>query len=85
MWSALCPISEQRSERFTDISFPKDKDVYLIFVKESVGLGREILDEYSDKTLRIPMKEGERCLNLSNSVAVAVYECLRQWNYPDFL
>lgn len=78
-------FSAHGNNRFTDISFTKDKDVYLIFGKESVGLGREILDEYSDKTLRIPMKEGERCLNLSNSVAVAVYECLRQWNYPDFL
>ena len=74
-------FSAHGNNRFTDISFPKDKDVYLIFGKESVGLGREILDEYSGKTLRIPMKEGERCLNLSNSVAVAVY----QWNYPDFL
>ena len=78
-------FSAHGTNRFTDISFPKDKDVHLIFGKESVGLGREILDEYSVKTLRIPMKEGERCLNLSNSVAVAVYECLRQWNYPDFL
>ena len=78
-------FSAHGTNRFTDISFPKDKDVYLIFGKESVGLGREILDEYSGKTLRIPMKEGEICLNLSNSVAVAVYECLRQWNYPDFL
>ena len=78
-------FSAHGTNRFTDISFPKDKDVYLIFGKESVGLGSEILDEYSVKTLRIPMKEGERCLNLSNSVAVAVYECLRQWNYPDFL
>ena len=78
-------FSAHGTNRYTDISFPKDKDVYLIFGKESVGLGSEILDEYSDKTLRIPMKEGERCLNLSNSVAVAVYECLRQWNYPDFL
>ena len=78
-------FSAHGTNRFTDISFPKDKDVYLIFGKESVGLGREILDEYSGKTLRIPMKEDERCLNLSNSVAVAVYECLRQWNYPDFL
>lgn len=78
-------FSAHGTNRFTDISFPKDKDVYLIFGKESVGLGSEILDEYSVKTLRIPLKEGERCLNLSNSVAVAVYECLRQWNYPDFL
>ena len=78
-------FSAHGTNRFTDISFPKDKDVYLIFGKESEGLGREILDKYSGKTLRIPMKEGERCLNLSNSVAVAVYECLRQWNYPDFL
>ena len=78
-------FSAHGTNRFTDISFPKDKDVYLISGNESVGLGREILDEYSGKTLRIPMKESERCLKLSNSVAVAVYECLRQWNYPDFL
>ena len=78
-------FSSHGEKRYTDISFPMGKDIYLIFGKESVGLGREILDEYSGKTLRIPMKEGERCLNLSNSVAIAVYECLRQWNYPDFL
>lgn len=78
-------FSSHAERRFTDISFPSDKDIYLIFGKESVGLGEEILSNYRDRALRIPLKPGERCLNLSNSVAVAVYECLRQWNYPDFI
>ena len=77
-------FSSHAKKRYTDISFPIDKDVYLIFGKESVGLGEEILDKHKERALRIPLKKGERCLNLSNSVAIAVYECLRQWNYPDF-
>lgn len=77
-------FSSHGKKRFTEISFPKDKDTYLVFGKESVGLGEEILSKNYDHTLRIPMKSGERCLNLSNSVAVAVYECLREWDYPDF-
>ena len=77
-------FSSHAEKRYTDISFPTDKDVYLIFGKESVGLGEEILYKYKDRALRIPLKKGERCLNLSNSVAIAVYECFRQWNYPDF-
>ena len=77
-------FSAHGETRHADISFEKDKDVYLIFGKESVGLGKGIIEKYKDRTLRIPLKKGERCLNLSNSVAIAVYECLRQWNYPDF-
>ena len=77
-------FSSHAKKRYTDISFPIDKDVYLIFGKESVGLGEEILDKHKERALRIPLKKGERCLNLSNSVAIAVYECLRQWKYPDF-
>ena len=77
-------FSSHAEKRYTDIAFPIDKDIYLIFGKESVGLGEEILNKYKDRALRIPLKKGERCLNLSNSVAIAVYECLRQWNYPDF-
>ena len=77
-------FSSHAKKRYTDFSFPINKDVYLIFGKESVGLGEEILDKHKERALRIPLKKGERCLNLSNSVAIAVYECLRQWNYPDF-
>ena len=78
-------FSSHGEKRYTDISFPMGKDIYLIFGKESVGLGDEILTKNKERALRIPLKKGERCLNLSNSVAIAVYECLRQWNYPDFL
>ena len=77
-------FSSHGEKRYTDISFPMGKDIYLIFGKESVGLGDEILTKNKERALRIPLKKGERCLNLSNSVAIAVYECLRQWNYPDF-
>ena len=77
-------FSSHGEKRYTDISFPMGKDIYLIFGKESVGLGDEILTKNKERALRIPLKKGERCLNVSNSVAIAVYECLRQWNYPDF-
>lgn len=51
---------------------------YLIFGRESVGLPRELVKENTDTALRIPMRSEVRCLNLSNSVAIAVYEILRQ-------
>ncbi len=56
---------------------------YLFFGKETKGLPEELLLKYPDKALRIPMGSGIRSLNLSNSVAIAVYEVLRQWNYPE--
>lgn len=64
---------------FTD----KDKEIYLIFGKESTGIPKEILKDQLDRCMRIPMSENVRALNLSNSVAVAVYEVLRQQDYPD--
>lgn len=51
---------------------------YLIFGRESVGLPKELVKENTDTALRIPMRSDVRCLNLSNSVAIAVYEILRQ-------
>ena len=51
---------------------------YLIFGRESVGLPKELVTENTDTALRIPMRSDVRCLNLSNSVAIAVYEILRQ-------
>jgi tRNA (cytidine/uridine-2'-O-)-methyltransferase len=54
------------------------KDVYLCFGRESAGIDSEILARYSRRCVRIPMKEGRRSLNLSNSVAIALYEALRQ-------
>ena len=54
---------------------------YLFFGKESAGLPEAFRMEYYDRCLRIPMLEGERSLNLSNSVAVLAYEALRQTGF----
>lgn len=70
----------------TSFDFSKsDEDIYLIFGKESTGIPKEILKENLDHCLRIPMNENIRALNLSNSVAVMVFEVLRQQNYPGLL
>lgn len=52
--------------------------VYLLFGPETRGLPEEMLIKNPERCVRIPMREGARCLNLSNSVAVAAYEALRQ-------
>lgn len=56
---------------------------YLIFGREDKGLPEELLHDNPEKCMRIPMRNELRSLNLSNSVAIAVYEVLRQWDYPD--
>lgn len=68
----------------SDVDFSdKSKNVYLIFGKESTGIPKEILREYLDRCIRIPSSDNVRCLNVSNSVAIAVYEVLRQQDYLD--
>ena len=56
---------------------------YLIFGREDKGLPESLLHNNDDCCLRIPMRNELRSLNLSNSVAIAIYEVLRQWDYPD--
>lgn len=56
---------------------------YFVFGKESAGIDEEILKRYPDATIRIPMKDIGRSLNLSNSAAILLYEALRQTGYPD--
>ncbi len=67
-----------------DYSNP-NKNYYFIFGKESTGIPRDILKPYIDKCIRIPMSDNVRTLNLSNTVAIMVYEALRQQNYADLL
>lgn len=55
---------------------------YLVFGRESRGIDAQVLERYGDRCVRIPMIAGMRSLNLSNSVAIAVYEVLRQTGYP---
>ncbi len=58
---------------------------YLFFGKETKGLPEPFLDEHYDRCLRIPMRQEARSLNLGNSVAIVVYEALRQLQYPGLL
>lgn len=59
------------------------KDDFLVFGRESAGLPKSLLAAHSDRVLTIPMPNAEaRSLNLSNSVAIVLYEALRQLNFP---
>jgi tRNA (cytidine/uridine-2'-O-)-methyltransferase len=64
----------------SDVDYPDN--CYLLFGKETKGLPEELLIKNPDTCVRIPMEGEIRSLNLSNSVAIATYEILRQWNYP---
>ena len=61
------------------------KRVFLVFGKETKGLPEELLKENLDRCVRIPMRDGLRSLNLSNSAAIAVYEVLRQRDFDNLL
>lgn len=63
----------------------KEENIYLIFGKESTGIPKEILKEDLEHCMRIPMTDHIRALNLSNTVAIMVYEVLRQQDYRDLL
>ncbi|MCL5971668.1 MAG: tRNA (cytidine(34)-2'-O)-methyltransferase [Firmicutes bacterium] len=59
-----------------------EPDDVLIFGRESVGLPNWLLDQYPDRQRKIPMRGAVRSLNLSNAVAIVVYEALRQQGFP---
>ena len=65
----------------SDVSYPNNS--YIIFGREDKGLDEKLLLDNQDTCVRIPMRPDLRSLNLSNSVAIAVYEILRQWDYPN--
>lgn len=67
-----------------DYSDPNE-NIYLVFGKESSGIPKEILRNDLDRCMRMPMTKDVRALNLSNTVAIMVYEVLRQQNYNDLL
>ncbi len=82
------PVAEEKGYYFstkarhthTEVSYPDG--CYLFFGKETAGLPEALLYAHPNTAVRIPMRAQARSLNLSNSVAVAVYEVLRQWHYP---
>src|SRR5690554_6805561 len=70
-------FSSTKSKRvYSEIQYPEGS--FFIFGKETKGLPEKLLAQNYDKCIRIPMIEGARSLNLSNSVAIIIYEALRQ-------
>lgn len=72
-------FSAHGKNSYAEIEYPDD--VFFVFGRESVGLPKDLIEENTEKSVRIPMRKTLRCLNLSNSVAIAVYEVLRQKNF----
>ena len=68
---------------YSDVDFTKFDEVFILFGKETKGLPESFLLSHFDTAIRIPMKESLRSLNLSNSVAIVVYEILRQDRFTD--
>jgi tRNA (cytidine/uridine-2'-O-)-methyltransferase len=71
------------ARRYTDVSY--EEDAMLLFGKETAGLPGTLIDEYKDRTIRIPMGMDTRLrsLNLSNSVSIVLFEALRQKAFPN--
>lgn len=72
-------FSTKAKQSYTDIKYPDE--VYIMFGKETKGLPESLLKQNPDTCVRIPMRDHLRSLNLSNSVAIAVYEILRQKDF----
>ena len=72
-------FTSKGQHRHVDVAYPDG--AYLVFGREDGGLPEELLAQNPAACVRMPMRRGERCLNLSNAVAVGVYEVLRQWDF----
>ncbi len=73
-------MATTKSKRnYCDVSYPED--AYIMFGRESAGIPEELLVQYEETAIRIPMNEKIRSLNLSNSVAIVLYEALRQHQF----
>ena len=76
-------LSTKAKRSYTDVRFPDN--CFLLFGKETKGLPEEMVRNHPETALRIPMGKHLRSLNLSNSVAIVLYEALRQHNFFDLI
>ena len=74
-------FSTKAKHKYSDVTYPDE--AWIMFGKETKGLPEELLYANPETCVRIPMRDGLRSLNLSNSVAIAVYEILRQRDFED--
>ena len=79
-------LTRYGTKDYCDFDFHNvNKNIYLIFGKESTGIPKEILSKYLDSCARIPTNDNIRALNVANSVAIVLFEVLRQQNFPGLL
>lgn len=76
-------VTSKGTHRYDKPKYKDMDEVFLIFGKETKGLPEDIMQKYIEKTVRIPMIDGIRCLNLSNAVSILTYEVLRQNNFAN--
>jgi len=74
--------STRAPRAYTEVDYPED--CFLVFGKETAGLPESLLEANREYCIRIPMRPGIRSLNLSNSVAIVLYEVLRQHGFRGF-
>lgn len=72
-------FSTKAENKYTDVEYPQK--VFLVFGREDAGLPEELLKANRNRCVRLPMRDNLRSLNLSNTVAIAVYEVLRQRDF----
>ena len=79
-------LTRYGTKKHTSFDFSnQNSNIYLIFGKESTGIPKSILHNYLDRCMRIPINANIRALNLSNCVAIMLFEVLRQQDYPNLL
>ena len=76
-------ITTKGTHCYSDVDYSGMEEVFVLFGKETKGLPEDTLKKYIEQTARIPMRPTLRSLNLSNSVAIVVYEILRQKNFEE--
>ena len=79
-------LTRYGTKSYSDFDYTNtNKNIYLVFGKESTGIPKEILSKNLDRCLRIPTNDHIRALNVANSVCIVLFEVLRQQGFPNLL
>lgn len=76
-------VTSKGTHQYTEPRYNEMDEIFVLFGKETKGLPEDIMKQYLEQTIRIPMRDGIRCLNLSNAVSIVTYEILRQTNFEN--
>ena len=76
-------VTTKGKKVYSEVNYSEFDEVFLLFGKETKGLPEDILKKYINRTIRIPMRETLRSLNLSNSVAIVAYDVFRQKEFEE--